>query len=414
MEKIKRIFLTETIPDCMDEKYGPSFIKFVFDEKTLKDLSEDFEKEYQIAYKSRDIITCETILKGQNTIVHLWKNLLEYKNGSDDVFIQIHDSNKFFSYLQELINLYSQRKHYALLNPKNFIRSIWLRMDAEDINNVEGFLQKQMVFIKNERFLNDGCEVEFAQINEKDRLVYKINENEDWFETNKNIIFSILRKKVLLSSDLSFEEYLKYFDSDDEYDFPAIHFAFAKENNRPTCFLYGIQQLPNKRKDDDIKEFIQPIRKKLRNKYVSSDILIALSLFFDFLYKKGIKDVNISTMQVLNYQFHEQLSKNYHYNLDKYSEYEKQKIEERYNSGDTSEEVIEYIYLKRNSKMYMDRQDDISYNKSERLINAIMELCERYPVLDVTSYPYIEGENMHIKINGEINILNSSSKKQKF
>ena len=64
--------------------------------------------------------------------------------------------------------------------------------------------------------------------------------------------------------------------------------------------------------------------------------------------------------------------------------------------------------------MYMDRQDDISYNKSERLINAIMELCERYPVLDVTSYPYIEGENMHIKINGEINILSSSSKKQKF
>lgn len=50
-------------------------------------------------------------------------------------------------------------------------------------------------------------------------------------------------------------------------------------------------------------------------------------------------------MQVLNYQFHEQLSKNYHYNLDKYSEYEKQKIEERYNSGDTSEEVIEYIYI---------------------------------------------------------------------
>ena len=120
----------------------------------------------------------------------------------------------------------------------------------------------------------------------------------------------------------------------------------------------------------------------------------------------------INTLQVFNYQFHEKISNNYHIELDKYSEEEKQKIEKRYNNGDRSKEVIEYINLKRNSKSYMDRQDNISYNKSERLIKSILELSERYTVLEITSYPFIEDENMHIKINGEINLLNSYPKKR--
>ena len=99
--------------------------------------------------------------------------------------------------------------------------------------------------------------------------------------------------------------------------------------------------------------------------------------------------------------------------MDKYSEEEKQKIEKRYNNGDRSKEVIEYINLKRNSQSYMDRQDNISYNKSERLIKSILELSERYPVLEITSYPFIEDENMHIRINGEINLLSIYPKQKR-
>ena len=411
MDKIKKIFLTNTIPDFLDKKYSLSFIKFVFDDKTIEELSDDFEKEYEDSYKDRNKIDVEEYMKGLKSLLYLRKNRMEFLKGSDDVFIQVHDSNQFFEYLQELINLYSKRSRSALLNSVNFIRSIWLRMGTEDVENVELFLRKQIAFMKNERVLSDY--EEFAQLNDRDILTYRINENRDWFETNKNIVFSIHRSN-LTSGDLSLEELLDMLDmKPQDYKFPAIHFALVSENNLPKCYLYGIQQLDYGNKDDEIKEYIQPIRKGLRNKHVSSDILIALSLFFDFLYKRGLKDVVIPTMQVFNHPFHEQLSDQYHSVLDKYTEEEKQKMEERYNNGDRSDDVLEYMDRIRSSKKYMDRQDDISYNKSERLIYAIMELCERYPVLDVVSYPFVESENMHIKINGEINILNSSPKKHK-
>lgn len=409
MDKIKKIFLTNTIPDFLDKKYSLSFIKFVFDDETIEELSDDFEKEYEDAYKDKSKIDVEEYMKGLKSLLYLRKNRFEFLRGSDDVFIQVHDSDQFFEFLQELINLYSKRSRSALLNPVNFIRSIWLRMGTEDVKNVELFLRKQIAFMKNERVLSDY--EEFAQLNDCDILTYRINENRDWFETNKNIVFSIHRSN-LTSGDLSLEELLDMKSQD--YKFPAIHFALVSENNLPKCYLYGIQQLDYGEKDDEIKEYIQPIRKGLRNKHVSSDILIALSLFFDFLYKRGLKDVVIPTMQVFNYPFHEQLSDQYHSVLDKYTEEEKQKMEERYNNGDRSDDVLEYMDRIRSSKKYMDRQDDISYNKSERLIYAIMELCERYPVLNVVSYPFVESEDMHIRINGEINILNSRPKKRKF
>lgn len=397
MKKIEKLFLTKTIPDCLDEQYGMSFIKFVFDEKTLDELSDNLKKELE-----EGTIDEKMYLEGLKSILYLRKNCLEYKNGSDDIFIEVHDSKRFFSYLQELIDLYARRSSHFLINPNNFIRSIWLRMGTEDIKNVEDFLRKQQVFIKNEGVLKEYNE--FAQLNDGDyTLAYRINENEDWFETNKNIVFSIIMENNLANSDLSFESMINLALESKNYDFPAIHFAFARENNRPTAFLYVVQQLSFQKEDDSIKEYIQPIRKQLRNEYVSADILISLSLFFDFFYKGGIKDVIIPTLQVFYYQFHEKISNNYHIELDKYSEEEKQKIEKRYNNGDRSKEVIEYINLKRNSQSYMDRQDNISYNKSERLIKSILELSERYPVLEITSYPFIEDENMHIKINGEIN-----------
>ena len=405
MKKIEKLFLTKTIPDCLDEQYGISYIKFVFDEKTLDELSDSLKNELE-----EGTIDEKMYLEGLKSILFLRKNCSEYKNGSDDIFIEVHDSNQFFSYLQELIDLYARRSNHALIDPNNFIRSIWLRMGTEDIKNVEDFLRKQKVFIKNEGVLKEYNE--FAQLNDGDyTLAYRINENEDWFETNKNIVFSIMENN-LANSDLSFDSLIDLPDESKKYDFPAVHFAFARENNRPTAFLYGIQQVSSPKKDDSIREYIQPIRRQLRNKHVSADILISLSLFFDFLYNGGIKDVIIPTMQVFNYQFHEQLSNNYHIELDKYSEEEKQKIEERYNNGDRSKEVIEYINLKIISQRYMDRQDDISYNKSERLIYSILELSEKYPVLDITSYPFIEDENMHIRINGEINLLNSYSKRR--
>ena len=411
MNSIQKVFITQTIPDFLDKEFDMSYIKFAFDEKTLVGLSKDLEKEFKKANENKDIKELKKYKKGLKAMLYLWKNRLEYLAGSDDVFIHVHDSKEFFSSLQELIDLYNKR-YRSLLDSNNFIRSIWLRMSVEDIENVELFLRKQKCFMENESVLDNYKE--YARINDEDILAYRINDNDDWFETNQNIVFSIRRTDKDLKK-LSFREKIEKAMELSDYDFPAIHFGFASTNNQlTTCYLYGIQNMHNNHNNKDIKDSIQPIRKELRNKCVSADILIALSLFFDFLYKIGVKDVEIPTLQVLNYPYHEQMSKSTKEKYNKYTDAEKCDLEERSNNGDTSDEVEEYMYIKYLLKSFADKQDTISYNKSERLINAIIELCDRYPVLNITSYPFMEGENMHIKINGEINILNSKPKKRSY
>ena len=378
MDKIKKIFLTKTIPDLLNEEFDMPYIKFVFDEKTLDELWNDLYEEFQNDCQSGRVVDSQIYRDGLKSLLCLQKNRLIYRHiNGDDVFIPVHDSKQFFSLLQELIDLYAKRRHSALLDDRNFIRSIWLRMGVEDVENVEIFLRRQRVFVANESVISER--EEFAESND-DRLVYSVNENRDWFETNKNIVFSIHR--LPLKGQHSFKELLELRElPSNEYEFPAIHFAFSYENNRPICYLYGIQQIDHPLKGENIKKIIQPIRKQLRNKYASADILIGLSLFFDFLYGMGIEDVIIPTLQVFNYPFHEHL----------YSSF---KYDETALSGEKKELV----------------PDDISWNKSERLAYSIMELCERYPVLHITSYPFEEGENLHVKINGEINLLNSFTK----
>ncbi len=390
MERIKKIFLTKTIPDFLDKEFDMPYIKFVFNEETLKELSDSLIVEMQNNYNNYDKVDNKIYIKGLKSILYLWKNRLEYQNGSDDIFIHVNDSSSFFSYLQELIALYSKRSNSALMNPDNFIRSIWLRMGTTDIENVEIFLRRQIAFIKNESIIDEYKE--FASLNDEDVLAYRINENKDWSETNKNIVFSIRRSRLNSSPGNFFD--FDFLLTQKDYDFPAIYFGLVRENERNTCYLYGIHEVNHSIKYEEIKQFIQPVRKKLRNKYVSADFLIALSLFFDFLYKNGVTNVIVPTLQVFNYQFHENLSKFLKEQLNSFSDEEKNKMKN--------------VYAK-----YIDRQDDISYSKTERLIYTIMELVDRYPTLSFSSYPFMESKNIHITITGEINLLSIYPKQKR-
>ena len=389
MNEIKKIFLTKTIPDIICKRYGMSCIKFVFDKNTLEELSNDLKIEFQRLYNEGKYKECKICIEGLKSLLYLWKNNLKNRYGSDDIYIPVHDSNQFFCYLQELIELYSKRRNNTITDPENFIRSIWLRMSSEDIENVEDFLSRQISFIKNESVLDEFNEV--TKLNNEDEVLYQINENEEWFETNKNIVFSIRRKGINNSSSKLF---ISPSLNKKEYAFPAIHFAITSEGNKKICYLYGIQQIKYDCKDEDIKEYIQPIRKKLRNKHVSSDILIALSLFFDYLYREGIKDVVVPTLQVFNYPYHEQKS-----------EFIKSEQKRYFDKGDNS-----YSEEYRDADRYIDKQDGISYNKSERLIYSIIDLYERYQTFNIINYPYFEGKNIQIKINGEMNLLDINPK----
>ena len=389
MENIRELFLTKTIPDLLSSEFDMPYIKFVFDKETLIGLKDYLDKK-----------DANTYYKGLKSIEYLFDIYNDQEEGRiDELSIQVHDSNKFFNLLEEIIKAYSKGEYYALVKPYNFIRSIWLRMGIKDINNVEEFLERQLKFIENDKLLtgfNTICE-----LSENESLVYSIGNNEDWFETNKNISFGI------------------YKDGEDIFDtkryyFPAIHYGLSKENNVPTCFIYGIQTLNTYfSKDKTIKEKLQPIRKKLRNKNVSSDFIIGLSSFLDFLYDNGIKDIEIPTLQVFNYMYHEHLSDNIKNNYNSYSDEEKQELEKSFEEGKRDDKELDYIHTKGMVSRFVDKQDIISHNKTERLIETVYELINLNPSIELVSEPFINGENMVLHLNGKTDILKDYNKKER-
>lgn len=387
MEDIRKIFLTRTIPDMLCNIYSMPEIKFIFDDKTLDEFENFLNKDDNDSY-----------VKGLKSINYLANNSKAAKEGIDDTYVYIYDSNSFFSLLEKLLELYYKDHRHSINDSCNFIRSIWLRMGSNDIVNVEKFLERQGLFIKNYSVLPEYREI--YTFDNNDVLAYRIKDNEDWFETNKNIVFSIRKS----SDDL--------FDMPNDYDFPAIHFGITKEKGRPICYIYGIQSL-NEFHNDDIKSDLQPIRKGFRNKHVSADFIIGLSIFLDFLYDIGIRTVEIPTLQVFNYSYHENLSSSISDNFDSYTDSDKREIEELYDNGDRSDKVEDYMHTKKMVSRFVNKQDSISYNKTERLIYTFLEIINNNDSIELVSEPYGQSDNMVISLYGKTNVLDKYNKKKR-
>ena len=135
MENIYNIFLTQTMTDILDPESKMPEIRFVFDEKTLK------EFESHLNSKNNTFYQWVLYENGLKSIQYLYDVRQQYLDGEDGVFIQVHNSDKFFSLLQKLVETYRKKPYggFRLLDSKNFIRSIWLRMSPSDIDNVEYF-----------------------------------------------------------------------------------------------------------------------------------------------------------------------------------------------------------------------------------------------------------------------------------
>ena len=174
---------------------------------------------------------------------------------------------------------------------------------------------------------------------------------------------------------------------------------------------YGIQSL-KRFYDDKIKEELQPIKKRLRNKYVSADFIISLSLFLDYLYDLGIRNVEVPGMQVFSYPYHEHLSQSIKDNYSSYTDSDREELEELYEQGNRSDKVKDYIHTKSMVPRFVDKEDSISYNKTERLIYTFSELMNKSNCIEIVSEPYIQSDNMKIKIIGKTNILNNYQKKE--
>ena len=375
-------FMIKTISSINSEIFNMPYIKFVFSEEALTEMEKitnniEYEDDKKIALSSLDILK---------------KTRVKYLEKKEEEYIIVNDYKKFFYLLTELKKAINEHGFSRNFTINELYRSIWLRMNPSDLENVEGFLRRQISFAMNDDIFGH-CKETLHQYGDI-YIRFENRSNEDWFETNNNIRFSIEQEEETESDDL-----FSIFHSYKSYSLPSIHYGLIKENNEAVCYIYGIQNLDNYTKqDEDLKKIIQGERKRLRNSTVSPDFIITLKLFIDLLYSRGITKMKIPLMQNFNYIYHEYTSNKYKEKLAEYTEEQKEKYMDEYNNGNRDNDVVDYMIVQDCYNMFADKEDIISKNKTERFIETFMIMKEKYDNIEILNEPFIHSDNLIIDI----------------
>lgn len=385
------------IHDYKKGEFGAPNFKFVFTEKdteiiinyleSLKREGQDLSSSLKTNIENRDIPVSQI----EETINLINEVDDEYKEGGseDALYIEVPDYKEFFKSLNKLMKTYEENFHYNIVNATSILRSLWLRMSPMDMSNILEFIDRQIEFIKNDYKLPTRPTL-FKTIGNLE-ICYFNNGNQEWFETNRHIR-PLIRRSVGEYYHPHFEEVTKNYES---YYLPAIHCGFIKENEIPTCYVYGIQQLGSYSKDPVIKNITQEERKRLRNKYVSPDFIISLKILVDILREKGIMTIKVPLLQVYNYDYHQNASNEVHEKLASYTPDKLRDLEEMNASFD---EFIAYNEAKAQESRFYEKEDLISANKTERLVYTFYLLAEKYDDIEIITEPFIESDHLICKI----------------
>lgn len=369
-----RFFIFDTIPRMRDLEYNFDFIKFVFKKEDLKKIEKLVleEKEYD---KERCIKAFEILRENSEKV--------------EEDSIIINDYDKFF----ENISLILSEKNTGILPFELLIRTIWLRMGITDIGDVEGFLKRQLEFIKNDNIIKHIYETFYE--NENISIQYKNGFNSDCFETNKHINFQMENKG-------------------NYYRLPVVHYGIRNNNDNMVCYVYGIQNINENVTCDSVEldNYLKVVKKGLRNKYVSKDFVLVLSMFLDLMYSKGIEEIRVPFFQVFNYKYHVMLSDDLNEAYGSYTDEEKEEYERLYELGNREDKILDYMHDKKQYNKFADKADIISYSKTERFINTFMVVKDLFNSIDIINEPFIEGDELIIKIKKNTDILDKFNNKE--
>ena len=296
-----------------------------------------------------------------------------HSHNDDDVpTIYINDSVKFFEYLTNIINtLIELNAEYEITSsPRNLtmnvLRRIWLRMVIEDIENIEVFLEKQLQFTKNK--LLDTYNIEkISSLNEYE-IFMRSEVNPTWAESTRSMIFTIKR-------------------NDNTYELP--HILYDIDDNE-TCYIYAVQSSKHK-KDKSIERELYKLNKNIENPNVHPSKVCAMILFINELKKKGVSKIRIPSIQILSYRYHELLSERAKKDL------EKAKLKyESFPDDDYFQE--EYKSAKKWYNAVYEKQDKISYLKTEELMNLAYRILEHDQNIEIINEVNVQGDYLGIKI----------------
>ena len=286
--------------------------------------------------------------------------------------IEINNTLSFFQYLtniiNETINLFKEYGNF--INPietvEYLLRRIWLRMGINDLSDINNFLKNQLQFIKNRHL--DCYEEKIIKNDDKYKIYMKTKVNDFWDETTRKMVFIIKNNNEL-------------------YELPHILYDIDDNN---TCYIYGVQSSQNE-KNKHIERKLYKLNKGIDNPNVHPSKVCSLLLFINELRKNNIYNIIVPSLQVLSYHYHELLS------IESKKYYEE--IIKEYNDNPND------IYLKNRleylKKWYLhvyQKEDKISYLKTEELIYLMYRLLEHDSDIEIVNEVNLQGDYLNVKI----------------
>lgn len=300
------------------------------------------------------------------------KFVIDQSNDPDCLTIQVKDSMKFFRLLMEITNSLLRLYKYYEINESprrcamNLMRRIWLRMGVDDVENVEAFLSKQLAFVNNMTF-DQTKPTRVSSYADCDVLMETMV-NRTFDETTRSMIFTVK-------------------SGEEEYELPHILYDIDDSNN---CYVYGVQNKGEK-KSKVIERKLYKLNKGIEDPNVHPSKVCSLLLFIELLRKKGIKKIVVPGLQVLSYRYHELLSKGIVKELEK-AQGQLADFPHRKQTREYYESIKDWY-----AKLH-DKQDFISFLKTEELFNLTYRMTEQDPSLEITNDVTIQGDSINMQL----------------
>lgn len=388
--------LTPNFENVMREFIITTMTKIFLDDKTIS---------FNFLFKQSEAIThIEEILKkyianyypGFKDEAAKIVQVLKQKNENCNYLpsLIISDYQLFFELLRQYyernIELWFQRtalSSFMVYEMENCFEQIWLRATPEDFNNPEQFLKKQVQIINDTTFSRYDNEeiIGISSSFNNHILCVKNGIARTWDETPREFEITIYDQKYYHIPDPFYRS---------SHTLPVVRYGIYEKDGKKICLIGSIQNKQNK-KSIEISSIFNRIRYKVNKGVldyeningVEPSHLIVLSIFINFLHNEGITEIEVPSLYVLDYQYHQIrniIMQDEFY--DKWTEYKKESSPEKYEEE------------KKRLDGMLNMEDLISQNKTEGLIKTFMRLTYHYPKSEIKSYAGELDNFFHLRI----------------
>jgi len=298
-ENVTREFITDALYKILFNDELPNF-RFDFRESKAIEFIEEVIVNNVQQYDSK---------KAEKIV----ENIKSKCNGNEITPVMVvNDYKKFFEYLRRIyekhIELHFQRSDMSFFprwEKENLFELIWLRATPDDFNNPEEFLKKQSEMICDTTFdkFNEETVLGKLEFLDNNILCVKNGIGRTWDENSREMEFIIYDKDYYNKKGLLYRP---------AYKLPVIRYGIHKRNGKKVCCIGSIQNKTDDYKKTDLQELIDNKKYKVNRGVdkegtfqVEPKCILALSIFINLLHKKGITDIEVPGLYVLDYEYHE-------------------------------------------------------------------------------------------------------------